>query len=144
MKICTPAKAATNCLTSVGGTLRSSARRSKPLALTPVKREALEVPRRSKWVTVQCHAVRMSRAETAPPGCACGATTCTCVWTGTPTWPASHMASAWTGLQVLISVLGQVLPMRPNCRTCAGVMTPAPSVRLTLPVDGAMKGLALV
>ena len=111
-----------------------------------MKREGalVEVPRRSQWATVQFLAVRMSLVETAPPASACGATTCTCAWIEMPTWPVSHMASAWTGPLIFPNVPDQVLPMRPNCQTCAGGTTPALIARLTRPADGVTKGLALV
>ena len=144
VRTCTPARAAINCLIGAGGTLRNNVRRNRPLGSTPVRRGALEVPRKSQLVTVQCHAVRTSLVETAPPACVCGATTCTCVSTEMLTWPVSLTASAWTGPQVLTSVLVLVRPMRPNCQTCAEGMTPAQIARLTLPVDGVMKGPALV
>lgn len=144
VRTCTPARAAINCLIGAGGTLRNNVRRSRPLASTPVKRVALELLRKSRWGTAQSHAVRTNLVETAPPACACGATTCTCVSTEMPIWQVSLMASAWTGPQVSTNAQDQVLPTRLNCQTCAGVMTLAPTARQTLPVDGVMKGLALV
>lgn len=92
---------------------------------------------RSQWDTVLCPALLGTAVLTAPVGCACGATTSRCVSTGTPTWPPSPTASAWTGPRISSSVRKRIIP--PWFPACARVMTPAQTARIILPVGGVIR-----